>query len=158
MQLSPHLIFNGRCEAAFKFYERALGGRIVTMLAYGDSPMAERVSPDWHGEIVHATLTVGVEVLSGADVLPEDYEQLQGFYVLLHPNDPVESERIFHTLAENGAVRMPIQKTFWSPCFGVLSIGSTYCGKSAASSARGRVGAQTHTTIDNLTTARITPQ
>ena len=27
MQLNPHLIFNGQCEAAFKFYEKCLTGR-----------------------------------------------------------------------------------------------------------------------------------
>ena len=31
-----------------------------------------------------------------------------------------EAERVFSALAENGAVRMPLQKTFWSPAFGVL--------------------------------------
>jgi PhnB protein len=120
MQLSPHLTFSGQCEAAFKFYERCLGGKIVTMLAYGNSPMAEQVSPEWRGKIVHASLTVGDNWLMGADALPEHYQQPQGFYVLLHIHDPVDAERIFHALAENGAVRTPVQKTFWSPCFGVL--------------------------------------
>ena len=27
MQLNPYLTFDGRCEAAFKFYEKVLGGR-----------------------------------------------------------------------------------------------------------------------------------
>lgn len=120
MQLSPHLIFCGKCEEAFRFYQRSLGGKILTMLTYGDSPMAEQVSREWRGKIVHATLTLGEGIVSGADVLPEDYERPQGFHVLLHPDNPVESERIFETLAEHGSVRMPLQKTFWSPSFGVL--------------------------------------
>jgi PhnB protein len=120
MQLSPHLTFDGQCEAAFRLYERCLGGTIVTMLAYGNSPMADEVSPGWRGKIVHASLTVGNNVLTGADALPGHYQQPQGFYVLLSIDDPVEAERIFHALAENGAVRMPIQKTFWSTGFGVL--------------------------------------
>jgi len=120
MQLSPHLSFNGQCEAAFKFYERCLGGK-MNMLAYGDSPMAEQVSSRWRGKIVHASLTVSDRVLAGSDVLrPEHYQQPQGFSVLLSIDDPADAERIFHLLAENGDVRMPIQKTFWSPCFGVL--------------------------------------
>ena len=28
MELSPYLNFNGNCNEAFKFYEKALGGRI----------------------------------------------------------------------------------------------------------------------------------
>lgn len=120
MQLSPHLTFGGQCEAAFKFYERALGGKIVTMLTYGNSPMAEQVPSGWRGKIVHASLTAGETVLTGADVLPEHYVQPQGLYVLVGVDDPVDAERIFHALAENGEVRMAVQETFWSSCFGVL--------------------------------------
>ncbi len=120
MQLSPHLTFRGQCQTAFEFYERSLGGKIVTMLIYGNSPMAEQVSPEWRGKIVHASLTVGDTDLMGADVLPNDYEQPQGFYVVLSVDDRADAERKFHALAENGAVRLPIQKTFWSPAFGVL--------------------------------------
>ena len=56
----------------------------------------------------------------GADSLPEHYEPAKGFYVLHGFNDPVEADRVFHALAENGTVQMPIQKTFWAVRFGVL--------------------------------------
>lgn len=120
MHVSTHLIFRGQCEAAFTFYERTLGGTILTMLAYGDSPLAQQVSPEWRRKIVHATLTVGGRALTGADVLPAEYAPPQGFYVLLGVDGRREAERIFHAMAVGGAVKLPIQKTFWSPCFGVL--------------------------------------
>ena len=120
MDLSCHLTFSGACEEAFQFYRETLGGRLDTMLTYGDSPLAGQVPPEWHGKIVHATLILGDRVLSRVDLLPEDYERPQGFYVLLHPSDPAESERLFRALSENGAVRMPLQQTFWSPSFGAL--------------------------------------
>ena len=41
MTWNPYLSFNGQCEAAFKFYEKCLGGAIVMMMRFGDSPMAE---------------------------------------------------------------------------------------------------------------------
>jgi PhnB protein len=120
MKLNPHLTFNGQCQAAFQFYERCLGGKIQFMLAYADSPMAEQVPPERRGNIVHATLSIGDSTLQGADALPEQYEQPKGFYVLLHIDDPKETERMFQMLSENGTVQMPLQKTFWSTCFGVL--------------------------------------
>ncbi len=46
MRLNPHLPFNGQCEAAFKFYQQCLGGEIVVMLTYGDSPEAARTPPE----------------------------------------------------------------------------------------------------------------
>ncbi len=121
MQVSFHLVFGGQCEAAFQFYERALGGKIVDILSYGNSPMAEQIPPEWRGKIVHATFAVGVTVLAGADVLPEQYVKPQGFYVLLSVDDTMDAERIFSALAESGEVQMALQKTFWSPRFGVLT-------------------------------------
>jgi len=120
MRLNPLLAFGGQCEAACKCYERCLGGKIVTMLTYGKSPMAEQVPPRWREKILHATLAVGDNVLMGGDPVPEQYEQPKGFAVLLGIHDPVDAERIFHALAENGTVQMPLQKTFWSVRFGAL--------------------------------------
>jgi PhnB protein len=120
MRLNPHISFGGQCEAAFHFYERCLGGKIVTMLTWGNSPMATEVPPEWHEKICHATLTVGASELAGADAPPEQYERLRGFQVLLGIDDPVDAERIFQALAQNGTVQMPMQKTFWATRFGVL--------------------------------------
>lgn len=50
MQINPYLKFNGDCEAAFKFYEQRLGGKIVMMLNHRDAPSAEHVPSDWHNK------------------------------------------------------------------------------------------------------------
>jgi PhnB protein len=120
MKLNPHISFNGRCEAAFQFYERCLGGKILTMLTYGNSPMAEQAPSEFRGKIVHATLTVGDNVLYGADVVPEQYQPPRGFHLTIGLQDPADAERIFQALSENGTVQMPLQKTFWAVLFGVL--------------------------------------
>lgn len=91
MKLYPHLAFNGECEAAFRFYARCFGGEIITMLAYGDSPMAEQAPPEWRGKILHATLNFGDNVVAGSDSLPGQYEQPKGFQVLLGVDDPAEA-------------------------------------------------------------------
>ena len=121
MQWNPHLAFDGRCKEAFEFYEKCLGGRIVMMLTYGDSPIAEQTPPDGHEKILHATFALGDQVLlTGADALQEQYQKPQGFALQLNLSDPAEAERIFKTLAENGIVQMPFQETFWAFRFGVL--------------------------------------
>ena len=120
MRLNPHISFSGQCEAAFQFYERCLSGKILTMLTYGNSPMAEQAPLDFRGKILHATLTVGDNVLYGADVLPEQYHPPRGFHMTVGIQDPVEAERIFRELSENGTVQMPLQKTFWAVLFGML--------------------------------------
>ena len=44
MNISPYLIFNGQCAAAFKFYERVLGGTIVMLQTHGESPAKDHVA------------------------------------------------------------------------------------------------------------------
>jgi PhnB protein len=112
VKVSFHLVFAGQCEAAFRFYEKTLGGRIESMLTYGESPMAREVSAERREQIVHTSMKIGHLVLAGADVAPEEYERPQGFYVLLSIDDVAEAGRIFQALAKEGQVRMPIQKTF----------------------------------------------
>ena len=120
MKLSVHLVFNGQCEAAFRFYAQCLGGTIATMLTYGDSPMAAQTPVEWRDKIIHATLILGNGTLAGGDLFGRDYLPAQGFFVLMEVDDPAEAERIFAALSENGTVRMPIQETFWAKRFGVL--------------------------------------
>ena len=120
MQLNPYLLFNGRCEPAFKFYEKVLGGKIEALLPHEGTPAAEHVPPEWRKKILHARLNLGDQVLMGSDAPPDRYEAMKGFSVTINVNDPREAERIFHALAENGTVRMPIEKTFWAERFGML--------------------------------------
>jgi PhnB protein len=120
MQLNPHLHFDGECEAAFKFYEKCLGGKITLMMHHEGTPIADQVPAAWRNKILHATLAVGDKLLTGADVPPEHYQKPQGFSVMLGITDTAEAERIFPTLAENGTVQIPLQETFWAARFGML--------------------------------------
>lgn len=73
MRFVPHLIFDGQCETAFRFYERTLDGNLVTLLNYGGSAMAEQLPREWREKIVHANLTVDDTELVGADAFPGQY-------------------------------------------------------------------------------------
>jgi PhnB protein len=120
MRINPHLCFDGQCEAAFRTYEKLLGGEIKTMLTYGASPMADQFPAYLQDRIIHATLQVVDQELAGADVPSADYRVPQGFYVTLGLADLAKAEHIFRGLAEGGRIAMPLQKTFWAMGFGVL--------------------------------------
>jgi PhnB protein len=119
VQINPYLSFNGQCEAALKFYERVLDGKISFMMTWGEMPGADQFPVESHKLIMHATLNVGDKVLMGADAPPERYQQPKGMSVSIHPKDIAEGERIFNALSENGTVQMPFERTFWSPGFGM---------------------------------------
>ncbi|MFZ0425485.1 MAG: VOC family protein [Xanthobacteraceae bacterium] len=122
MQMNPYLGFDGKCEAAFKFYEKVFGGKIVMMMKYGDSPMAGKTPPELKDNVMHARITVADDVvLMGSDAPPQMYEPMKGMSVSVSIDKPDDADRIFAALAENGTVRMPIQETFWAQRFGMLT-------------------------------------
>jgi PhnB protein len=120
MRVNPHLYFDGQCEAAFTFYETCLGGKITFMMTYGDSPLAEQTPAERHAKILHATLAVGDDRLTGGDAPTESYQKPQGFSVSLQIRDAAEADRVFKALAEKGVVQMPVQETFWALRFGMV--------------------------------------
>ena len=121
MQINPYLNFSGQCDAAFKFYEKVLGGKITGVMTFGNSPMASQAPPGWGDKVMHAHMTVGDAAIMGSDAPPERFQKPQGFAVSLQVKTPSEGERIFKGLSENGQVTMPYQKTFWSAGFGMLT-------------------------------------
>ena len=120
MQMTPYLSFNGQCEAAFELYERCLGAQRGAIFRYAGSPMADQVPADWQNKVMHASLTVGEQVLMGGDVVPDRYEVPRGFSLSLQITSTTEAERLFHELSEEGRVVMPLEKTFWAARFGMV--------------------------------------
>ena len=120
MQLNSYLLFGGQCEAAFKFYEKCLGGKIEMMMPHEGSPAEAQTPPEWKKKIMHARMSIGDAVLMGSDAPPGHFEKPQGFSVNIGLKDAVQGERIFNALSENGTVKMPFQQTFWALRFGML--------------------------------------
>ena len=120
MQVNPYLTFSGNCEAAFKFYEQCLGGKIEAMMTHEGTPMENQVPPAWRKKIMHARLSVGDTVLMGSDGPPDSKNEIKGFSMSVTLKDTAQAERTFNALAEKGTVQMPIQETFWSSRFGML--------------------------------------
>jgi len=118
--MSPYLSFKGQCEAAFKFYEQCLGGLLGPIFRYRGTPMADHVPAEWLDKVMHGSLTLGDQVLMGADVAPDQYEEPKGFSLSLQIKDTADAERIFHELAKDGRVVIPLEKTFWAALFGMV--------------------------------------
>lgn len=120
MKLQPHLHFGGDCRAAMDFYHQVLGGEIATMMTYGEGPPG-LAGPEWRDRILHATLKIGDEELLGSDSPPGGYQPPAGFDITIALDDLDEAKRIFAALSEGGRVTMPMQETFWTRGFGMLT-------------------------------------
>lgn len=116
-----YLAFNGCCEEAFRFYAERLGATRNGMFPYGSSPTPDDVPPEWASKIMHGSMVVGGVTISGADVAPGKYEGFKGFRIFLEADDPARTAALFDALSENAVIEMPLQPTFWSVSFGVLT-------------------------------------
>jgi len=121
MQANPYLNFNGNCKEAFEFYAETLGGKIVGMFTFGETPAAEHCGASDQNLIMHAALDLGGAKLMASDAMADRYEKPSGVWVSLHPETPEEAERIFAALAEGGEVVMPMEETFWASRFGMVN-------------------------------------
>ena len=117
--LNPYLFYDSNCEAAFKFYEKTLGGKIEMMLRNEDAPPEMPSPPERKHKIMHARMSIGNQVLMASDAPPDHFQKPQGFSVSLSVGDPVEAEHKFKALSEGGSVNMPFGKTFFSKGFGM---------------------------------------
>lgn len=122
MKLVSYLTFDGQAEEAFKFYEKALGGKITAMMTHSGTPAAEHVPKEQLAKIMHARLEVGDQILMASDAMVGQYKKPVGMSVALQVKSPDEASRIYNALAEAAqGISMPIQETFWSPRFGMLT-------------------------------------
>jgi PhnB protein len=119
MQINPYLFYDSNCEAAFKFYEKALGAKIEMMLRNGEAPAEMPTPPERKHKIMHARISIEGEILMASDAPPDHFHKPQGFAVSLTVGDPGEAERKFKALSEGGSVNMPFGKTFFSKGFGM---------------------------------------
>jgi PhnB protein len=120
MQINAYLLYNGQCKEAFRLYEQVFVAKITMMSTHGESPMADKVAPEWRDKIIHARMEIGGHVLMGSDAPPQHYSKPQGFSISIGVPTPADAERIFKALSEGGSVQMPVQKTFWSSAFAMF--------------------------------------
>ena len=124
MELQPYLFFDGRCEEALNFYQRALGAEVEMMMRIKDSPEPPQPGvhpPGSENKILHASFRVGDTVLMASDGRCEGKPVFKGFSLSLQVPTETEANRLFKALADGGQVQMPLTKTFFSPGFGMVA-------------------------------------
>jgi PhnB protein len=121
-KIEPYLFFNGRCEEALNFYKTAVGAEIGMTMRFSESPEAQppgMIPPDWGSKLMHADFTIGESRLMASDGCPGD-SSFGGFSLSFVVKTEADAHRVFNALSAGGEVVMPLTKTFWSPCFGML--------------------------------------
>lgn len=121
--IQPYLFFGGLCADALEYYKKHLGAEVVFMMRYNEAPQPMppgSIPPGFENKIMHATFRVGESTLMASDG-NEAGARFEGFSLSLSVDTEADAQRAFAALADGGKVGMPLGKTFWSPCFGMLT-------------------------------------
>lgn len=119
--LDSYLFFDGACAEAMRFYQQVLGGDLQPMLTYADGPDGGAVAPGDKGRIMHACLVLDGRMLMASDSPTPEPGAVRGFAVALNYPKAEDARRTYDALAAGGSVTMPLQKTFWSEAFGMVT-------------------------------------
>ena len=123
MHCSLFINFNGTCREAVKRYADVFGQEEPAMVAYGDSPemSTSPVSEEEKNLIMYTELNIFGMVVMFSDT-PKDFDYLAGNNI--NPSlicaDHEQAETVFNKLAVDGRIDMELQKTLWSPLYGIV--------------------------------------
>jgi PhnB protein len=124
MQIQPYLFFEGRCEEALEFYKQAIGANVEMVMRYKDSPDPTppgMIPPGSENKIMHSSFKVGDAVVMASDGGCSNQAKFGGFSLSLPATSEADAKSKFEGLSQGGQVQMPLGKTFFSPCFGMVT-------------------------------------
>ena len=121
--ITPYLFFAGRCEEAIDFYQKALDAQVDMIMRFNESPEPTppgMLQEGFEKKVMHASFRVGEARVMASDGC-DDKSKFEGFRLALIVQTEVEAHKAFNALAEGGSIEMPLCKTFWSPCYGMVT-------------------------------------
>ncbi|AWK86185.1 VOC family protein [Azospirillum thermophilum] len=124
MQVQSYLFFEGRCDEALAFYGRVLGAETVELMRYKDAPEPcpeGAVAPGSDDKVMHAAFRVGDSLLMASDGSCSGQPSFSGIAQTLTVGDEAKAAEVFAGLEDGGTVVMPLGRTFFSPCFGMVT-------------------------------------
>lgn len=121
--ITPYLFFGGRCEEAIEFYKAALGAETEMLMRFSDSPEPPppgMLEAGFENKVMHASFRVrGITIMASDGC--DSQSKFDGFRLALAVPAEADAKTAFDALAAGGSVQMPLTKTFWSPCYGMVT-------------------------------------
>lgn len=128
-RVSTYLNFPGNTEEALYFYKAVFGGEFIgPVMRFRDVPPLPDQPPMAEHDL-NLIMHIELAILGGHVLMATDAPASMGFMVdygnnmsiNLEPDSRAETERLFHSLAENGEIEMPLADMFWGAYFGCLT-------------------------------------
>jgi PhnB protein len=121
MAVEPYLFFEGRCDEAIEFYKKAVGAEVGMLMRWKDSPDKSMCTPANENQVMHASIAINGARIMASDGRNSGKPDFKGFSLSLDAKTEADATRMFNALSDGGQVIMPLGKTFFARCFGMLA-------------------------------------
>ncbi len=121
MHVQPYLDFNGCCDEALEFYQKAIGAKVGMLMSWKDSPDKSMCTPQNAEKVMHSQFQIGDTTVMASDGRNSGKSNFHGIMLSIAASTEVEADNIFNGLANGGQVQMPLGKTIFSPRFGMVA-------------------------------------
>jgi PhnB protein len=129
MKVQSYLSFEGRCDEALGFYNKALGAEVVQLMRYSEAPAgapSENAEAGCAGgtpdadKVMHAVFRIGDTELMASDGRCSGQAEFKGIMLALTAPTDADARKWFDALADGGQVMQPLIPTFFTSSFGML--------------------------------------
>jgi len=123
MSVDIYINFNGNCREAVEYYAQVFGTEKPNIMSFGDAPPNPEypLPKEAKNLVMHSRLNIAGSNVMFSDVFPGmPFNAGNNISLAIVHKNLDELKSYFHGLKEGGTVRMELQETFWSKCYGSL--------------------------------------
>jgi PhnB protein len=124
LRLIPYLVMDGNAKEAIQFYEKALDANVLFYQTFGEMPENPEfpLPEEAKDRVAHAMVRVGESDLMFSDTFPgQPIQRGNQVTICISTNDMEKSKQMYEALKQDGQVNMPLQETFFSPAYGIVT-------------------------------------
>lgn len=109
--LNPYLMFSGNCKEALTFYRECLGGEIVSLTTFAESPID--VPEECSQRVFNSEFRAdGVLFMASDDLPTNEVDQGSNFALFVVFSESEEQDQVFSKLSKGGKIQFPLENGF----------------------------------------------
>lgn len=124
MAVEVFINYNGNCREAVEFYAEVFGIEKPKMMTFGHMPPnpAFPLPETAKNLVMYTFMTIKGSNVMFSDIFPGmPFVQGNNITLALGSDDADEIKSLFNKLKEGGSVKMELQETFFSKCYGAVT-------------------------------------
>ncbi|MEK3721259.1 VOC family protein [Paenibacillus sp. FSL H8-0034] len=124
LQVIPYIMLDGQAGEAIDFYVQALDAKVLFKQTIGEGPENPEfpLTIEEKQRVAHSVLQVGTTEMYVADLdRGQSYQSGNQVTICITADVREQAKPIYDALLQDGQVIMPLQETYFSPAYGMVT-------------------------------------